>query len=142
MCIRDSDIDAVDKYAKIVTDLYVRGIERYNGEGYLYQMWPTYSTDRDFTTMGRYVGATPDGRRAGEPISENQSPSEGSDINGITAMLNSVSKIPFDRITGEMCIRDSYQQAPPPGQIQIWCPDSDLLISFLPYPVWVGCGWQ
>ena len=95
-----NDIDAVDKYAKIVTDLYVRGIERYNGEGYLYQMWPTYSTDRDFTTMGRYVGATPDGRRAGEPISENQSPSEGSDINGITAMLNSVSKIPFDRITG------------------------------------------
>jgi formate C-acetyltransferase len=50
--------------------------------------------------MGLYVGATPDGRRAREPLSENQSPSEGADISGLTATLNSVAKIPFKRITG------------------------------------------
>ncbi len=95
-----NDIEAVDKYAKVVTDCFVKALEAYNGEQYLYQMWPTYSTDRDFTTMGRYVGATPNGRRAGEQLSENQSPAEGADIAGITAMLNSLAKVPFDRITG------------------------------------------
>ncbi|MGI6070204.1 MAG: pyruvate formate lyase family protein [Blautia sp.] len=95
-----NDKDEVDRYAKIVTDCFVKAVDAYNGDQYLYQMWPTYSTDRDFTTMGRYVGATPDGRRAKEQLSENQSPAEGSDINGLTAMLNSVAKIPFNRITG------------------------------------------
>jgi len=95
-----NDIDEVDKYAGIITGCFVRAIEKFNGSGYLYQMWPTYSSDRDFTTMGSFVGATPDGRRAGEQLSENQSPTEGTDRSGLTAMLNSVSKIPFDKITG------------------------------------------
>lgn len=95
-----NDIDDVDKYAKIVTDMFIKSVDKYNGDKYLYQMWPTYSTDRDFTTMGKYVGATPDGRRAMEQISENQSPAEGSDRNGLTAMLNSLTKVPFDKITG------------------------------------------
>lgn len=95
-----NDIDEVDKYAKIVTDMFVRAVDKYNGPQYLYQMWPTYSTDRDFTTMGRYVGATPDGRFAKEQLSENQSPDEGTDLSGLTAMLNSLSKVPFYRITG------------------------------------------
>ena len=50
--------------------------------------------------MGKDVGATADGRRQRDPISENQSPAEGADISGITALLNSVSKIRFERITG------------------------------------------
>lgn len=95
-----NDIDDVDKYAKIVTDMFIRSIDESNGSQYLYQMWPTYSTDRDFTTMGTYVGATPDGRRAKEQLSENQSPTNGKDLSGLTAMLNSVAKIPFNVITG------------------------------------------
>ncbi len=95
-----NDIDDVDKYAKIVTDMFIRSIDESNGSQYLYQMWPTYSTDRDFTTMGTYVGATPDGRKAKEQLSENQSPTNGKDLSGLTAMLNSVAKIPFNVITG------------------------------------------
>ena len=95
-----NDIEAVDKYAKTVTDIFIRAVNAYNGGEYLYQMWPTYSTDRDFTTMGLDVGATPDGRRAREPLSENQSPAEGTDISGLTAMLNSIARIPFEYITG------------------------------------------
>ena len=95
-----NDIEEVDKYAKILTDIFVKAIQKNNGEQYLYQMWPTYSTDRDFTTMGGYVGATPDGRHSKEQLSENQSPTNGRDISGLTAMLNSVAKVPFDRITG------------------------------------------
>lgn len=95
-----NDIEEVDKYAKIVTEMFIRAIDKYNGPEYLYQMWPTYSSDRDFTTMGKYVGATPDGRFAMDSLSENQSPDEGTDISGLTAMLNSLSKVPFNRITG------------------------------------------
>lgn len=95
-----NDLPEVDKYAGIVTDLFVRAIDECNGPEYLYQMWPTYSTDRDFTTMGAFVGATPEGRRAKAPLSENQSPDEGTDLSGTTALLNSLSKVPFDRITG------------------------------------------
>jgi formate C-acetyltransferase len=50
--------------------------------------------------MGKDVGATPDGRLAGQQVSENQSPTEGADMNGLTALFNSVARLPFERITG------------------------------------------
>jgi formate C-acetyltransferase len=40
---------------------------------------------------GHYAGATPDGRRAGMPLSENIGPAPGSDRNGLTALINSVT---------------------------------------------------
>jgi formate C-acetyltransferase len=95
-----NDTDAVDKYATAAANAFADAVQENNGTRYLYQMLPTLSSDRDFTTMGLYVGATADGRRHREPLSENQSPSRGADISGLTATLNSVAKLPFDRITG------------------------------------------
>ena len=46
---------------------------------------------------GIVLGATPDGKRRGELISENQSPTYGADQNGVTALLKSVAKLPFHR---------------------------------------------
>jgi trans-4-hydroxy-L-proline dehydratase len=46
---------------------------------------------------GREMSGTPDGRVAGEPFSENQSPSYGSDVSGPTATLKSVSRLPLAR---------------------------------------------
>ncbi|MBM3236121.1 hypothetical protein FJZ31_07460 [Candidatus Poribacteria bacterium] len=65
-----------------------------------YKMIPCISTDMNHIAMGRNTGATPDGRRAGEPISENQSPAPGRANKGLTAMFNSLLHIPFKRITG------------------------------------------
>jgi formate C-acetyltransferase len=42
---------------------------------------------------GRAVGATPDGRIAGEPVADNNSPSAGTDKNGPTAAMTSVSRL-------------------------------------------------
>ncbi len=95
-----NDIDSVDQYAREVTVIFTDAVLNENGGNYLYSFFPTLSTDRDFTTMGKAVGATADGRSRQEALSENQSPAQGADINGITALLNSVAKIPFDRITG------------------------------------------
>jgi formate C-acetyltransferase len=50
--------------------------------------------------MGESLAASADGRSAGAPISENQSPYIGADKSGMTALLNSVSRVPFKRIAG------------------------------------------
>jgi pyruvate formate-lyase/glycerol dehydratase family glycyl radical enzyme len=47
--------------------------------------------------LGQATGATPNGRRAGEPLSEGAGPQQGYDTKGPTALLNSVSKfVPHD----------------------------------------------
>ncbi len=95
-----NDIDWLDDIAKRVADIFCDEMAKVNKPEYVYQFYPTLSTDRDFTTMGKYLGATPDGRSARQQISENQSPTEGSDMSGITALFNSIAKLPFNRITG------------------------------------------
>lgn len=96
-----NDAAEVDEYAAVVTNAFCDVVaemnERRTG---LYSYMPTISTDRDFTGMGSCLAATADGRRAGQAIAENQSPYMGADQNGVTALLNSVSKVPFNRITG------------------------------------------
>ena len=42
--------------------------------------------------FGRHVGATPDGRRAGEPLADSLGPVQGKDGAGPTAMLLSAAK--------------------------------------------------
>ena len=52
------------------------------------------------TTLGRWVGATPDGRKAGTPMSNANNPAPGTDKNGLTAMLNSILKLRHDNHAG------------------------------------------
>jgi len=63
-------------------------------------------TDMAHIRFGRDLGATPDGRSAGQPTSENTSPYPGSARNGTTAMFRSVAKLPLDRInSGALNVR-------------------------------------
>ncbi|MFW5727898.1 MAG: pyruvate formate lyase family protein [Spirochaetia bacterium] len=52
------------------------------------------------TTLGRWVGATPDGRKAGMPMANANNPSPGTDKRGVTAMCNSILKPPHDNHAG------------------------------------------
>ena len=45
-------------------------------------------------SFGSRIGATPDGRSAGEPVNNGVSPANGTERNGATAACNSVAKIP------------------------------------------------
>ncbi len=95
-----NDIEWVDDLARKVVDIFCDEAAGVNRPEHLYKLFPCISTDRDFTTMGLHVGATPDGRCAGQQIAENQSPTEGADMNGLTALLNSAARLPFHRVTG------------------------------------------
>ena len=101
-----NDIPWVDEMGRKIVDVFCDEVaaanspEEAGSPGYLYTFFPCVKSDRDFTVMGKGVGATPDGRRAGHPLSENCSPTEGADTNGLTALLNSVARLPWKRVTG------------------------------------------
>ncbi len=52
--------------------------------------------------FGSVTGATPDGRRAGEPLSEGISPVQGADRRGPTAVLKSAAKMDHSRTGGTL----------------------------------------
>ena len=52
------------------------------------------------TTLGRWVGATPDGRKSGMPMANANNPASGTDKNGLLSMLNSIVKLPHDNMAG------------------------------------------
>jgi formate C-acetyltransferase len=45
-------------------------------------------------SFGSKTGATPDGRRAYTPLADSVGPAQGRDVQGPTAMFNSVAKVP------------------------------------------------
>jgi len=52
--------------------------------------------------FGEQVGATPNGRRAGTPLSDGISPTQGADVRGPTAVLKSAGKIDHVRTGGTL----------------------------------------
>jgi formate C-acetyltransferase len=52
--------------------------------------------------FGKVTGATPDGRKAGFPVSEGISPVQGSDRRGIAAVFRSVAKCDWDKTGGAL----------------------------------------
>ncbi len=52
--------------------------------------------------FGSVVGATPNGRRAGSPLSEGISPSQGADVRGPTAVIRSAGRIDHARTGGTL----------------------------------------
>ena len=64
------------------------------------------TTDMGHIGAGAGLGATPDGRHAGKPVSDNMSPNPGACKRGITAMFRSAAKLPLHRInSGPMNVR-------------------------------------
>ncbi|MCL5111154.1 MAG: glycyl radical protein [Chloroflexi bacterium] len=87
-----NDDEGVDLLAREVVNLLVAELERYvPARG---GTWgPSTQSLTANVPQGAKVGATPDGRRAGEPLADNNSPTPGSDANGPTAVLKSVARL-------------------------------------------------
>ena len=93
-CTRFGNDSEADQYTVMAANCFLDAVDNLSLKENEYVIGGFYSLDRDNTWK---VKATPDGRKNGEPFSENQSPSYGADKNGITALLKSLSKLPFGR---------------------------------------------
>lgn len=90
-----NDIGWVDELGSKWADYFADGLEKYrNGRGGIYQMG--LYTVSAHVPMGQNVGASADGRHARDPLADGGvSAMYGRDTHGPTALLHSVSKIPF-----------------------------------------------
>ena len=55
-------------------------------------------------SYGAVAGATPDGRRLGDPIADSAGPAQGRDRSGVTATLNSMLELPMSEIHGPLAL--------------------------------------
>ena len=88
-----------DEYTALICRTMLEAVDSLQAAENFYILPGFYSLERDNLWRSE-IGATPNGRRAGQPFSENQSPTYGTDKNGVTALLNSLAKLPFDRTFG------------------------------------------
>jgi len=102
------DDDRADRHAARVLRAVLKEIDRGSRLGADDEVivFRCLETDMRHIPIGARIGATPDGRLAGQPISETTSPYPGSCKNGLTAMLGSVARLPLDRInSGALNVR-------------------------------------
>jgi formate C-acetyltransferase len=101
-----------DSYTKLAADIFLEATNNIPLRENFYIAPGFYSLERD-NSWKNEVGATPNGRKAGEPFSENQSPTYGADKSGITALLNSLSKLPLDKtVTGGLNLTFAQKVTP------------------------------
>lgn len=98
-----NDEDYVDEIVRDVFNSYLKLLPEYKTDRYgkgpeisCYTM--STSNITSYVPNGLDVGATPDGRIARSPLNEGCSPTQGTDKNGPTAVINSVSKLPNDKV--------------------------------------------
>lgn len=83
-------IPSVDSFAIEIASFAADRINHFpNARGGFFQMG-CWSIDLCLH-FGKFTGATPDGRKMGEPFSKNAGAATGADANGITALINSVA---------------------------------------------------
>lgn len=93
LLIKDAYMDFINELEKYHTTRYGRGpigCRYYAGTSSISSNVPS----------GAVVKATPDGRKAYTPLAEGSSPSSGTDVSGPTAVFNSISKLPVEKILG------------------------------------------
>ena len=87
-----NDEDDVDAIVADVQDFFTRELSRYRSpRGGLFR--PGFWTILANMTLGRFTGATPDGRKATEALSDSIGPSNGCDRKDSTAVLCSSARI-------------------------------------------------
>jgi formate C-acetyltransferase len=96
-----NDDDRADDIMRRLFDAYFGAIDgRPNTRGGAYRINLLPTTVHIY--FGRVTGATPDGRKASEPLSEGVSPVQGADRKGPTAVLRSVAKMDHVRTGGTL----------------------------------------
>jgi formate C-acetyltransferase len=126
-----NDDDEVDEIVASVYESYLELLPEYRNErdgkgpigcGY------TMSTSNISSNVpyGMDVGATPDGRFAGEPLNEGASMCRGADREGPTAAVKSISKLPNSKMAGGQLLNMKFSPGLLKGDENL-----DKFVSFL-----------
>ncbi len=102
--------DFVDKYAVWFTSYLSDQFDKYrtpDGGG----IYTAMAANTSNIWAGMQIGATPDGRRAGEPLSDAASPTYGRDLKGATSTLQSLSKPDYARCACGTVVNQKYSPA-------------------------------
>ena len=94
-----NDNEEVDHIARDVCERFIALMDRMEsplGGKYFVHLFSFHVN----IVFGEVTGATPDGRLAGEPMAYSLSAHQGRDDNGVTAMLNSLSRMPHNQAAG------------------------------------------
>lgn len=89
--------DFVDKYAVWFVDYLNKVFNKHktrDGGG----VYIGAASNTNNIYAGWMIGATPDGRKKGEPLSDAASPTYGKDVRGATATINSVTKPDYTKV--------------------------------------------
>jgi formate C-acetyltransferase len=96
-----NDDDRADRVMQAVFEAYFEAVDgRPNTKGGSYRINLLPTTCHVY--FGSVIGATPDGREAGRPLSEGISPVQGADRHGPTAVIKSASKMDHARTGGTL----------------------------------------
>ncbi len=92
-----NDIDEVDDMAARVLNHFCDELQKYrNFRGGAF--WPGVFSVGFHIAFGSFTGATPDGRYSGDVLGNGLSPTTGNELNGPTAVMNSITKLPLTRV--------------------------------------------
>jgi formate C-acetyltransferase len=87
-----NDDEAADRFTRLAAEIYCQEVAKHaNPRGGRYQ--PGLYSVTTHVALGLAVGATPDGRRSGTPLSQGISPVQGRDRHGPTAAMNSAARL-------------------------------------------------
>ncbi len=94
-----NDIDDVDRMVIRVSD-HIRDVleSKINTKGFPFR--PSLFQYMGHTYAGIFVGATPDGRKADEPVAHGNNPMHGRNTKGISATMKSFCKIDYTNFQG------------------------------------------
>jgi formate C-acetyltransferase len=126
-----NDDDYADSLLRQAYDVYIDEMKKYHNTRYgrgpiggiYYAGTSSISAN---VAQGAGTLATPDGRKAGEPLAEGCSPSHAMDKSGPTAVFKSVSKLPAREITGGVLLNQKVNP-----QLLQKAEDREKLISLL-----------
>lgn len=94
-----NDDDYVDNIAKKLADYFYKDVTSYN-DIYGHHFVTAFMGISNYLPTGKVLGATPDGRKAKDPINEGVSPYTGTDTSTCLAALRSSAKLSHDIHSG------------------------------------------
>jgi len=98
-----NDDDRADRFTRLAAEIYCRAVEKHRNSRSGWYSPGLYSVTTHIA-FGLLVGATPDGRHAGESLSQGISPAHGRDRRGPTAALKSAAKLDHTLVSNGLAL--------------------------------------